>query len=174
MFHSAGEHMITARSSEEDGKIPKKDAAEAIREYVKLFCGEDVAKGIKDDEIFPLPEGGGEGAVAEQKSFDITFTRFLTESGQWSAGVEALNEKGGGAAAEDDAEDVANDEDSSDVSGEGSEDETAGESSEDEAADEDDEDEATEEDDEDAGTDGSGGDGAKEGDAGDKAAEGKK
>lgn len=70
VFHSAGEHMIVARSTEQDDqknpvKISRSDAMNALTAYVSTFCGSDVASGLKADECFPLEGGETEGGSSD-------------------------------------------------------------------------------------------------------------
>ena len=117
VFHSAGEHMIVARAKADGEKIDKKTAVEGIREYVKVFCGEDVSKGLKDDEFFELPsseseaEAGAEGssggtdAEDEEVSESIpSFSMFLSES----TGINVIAEADGD---EDDGDEAGDEED---------------------------------------------------------------
>ena len=164
VFHSAGEHMITARAEDEGGKIPKKDAIAAIKKYVGTFCGEDVVKKLDDNkDILPLPDesggdgGGEEGAggtdvdleTNEGRAFDMTFTRYLAESAGWDILVEA---PAGKTKAGDDL----------DSDGEEGNDEENGEGGKEENA----EDDGDEGDDEDTGAEGNTGDDGEEGDTG--------
>lgn len=110
IFHSAGEHMITARARDEGGRISREAATAALKKYVGIFCGEDVAKGLKDDEIIPLPEDNGhetvaqqdtkqeiEGKVSESLAFSMTFSQYLSESvPRWRMMFEYEGEDRGG------------------------------------------------------------------------------
>lgn len=96
VFHSAGEHMITARAKDKGGEIPRKDASAAIRKYVEIFCGKDVANDLEDDQIFPLPADGGAPVVTESSAFELTFTDYLAGCRGRKFLAEAEGEGSGG------------------------------------------------------------------------------
>lgn len=127
MFHSAGEHMIVARSTEQDDqknpvKISREAAMNALTAYVGTFCGQDVASGLKADECFPLEGGsaggsssdGGDGdgdeftgdeedstsAMGESTRSVPSFSVFLSEA----TGIKVLSEAGNDADVRDDDE----------------------------------------------------------------------
>ena len=72
--------MIVARNPKEGKQIEKEFALKGIREYIKVFCGEDVAKGIKEDECFALMNDEADTEVNEAVVGDHIFSRYLTES----------------------------------------------------------------------------------------------
>ena len=90
VFHSAGEHMVVARSQKEGEQIEKKLAFEGITEYIKVFCGEDVAKSLKEDECFPLTDDdkGSATEVSEAVDGDHIFSRYLAENADMKYVVE--------------------------------------------------------------------------------------
>lgn len=79
--------MITARAKEEGGTVEKEKAVAAIRKYIEIFCGSDVAKGLGDKDFHELqPQEGekptaGEPEVttAESTAFNMIFSEYLTE-----------------------------------------------------------------------------------------------
>ena len=79
VFHSAGEHMVVARSKKEGEQIENKAAFDGITEYIKVFCGEDVAKSLKEDECFALKNDEAETEVSEAVDGDHIFKRYLIE-----------------------------------------------------------------------------------------------
>lgn len=126
VFHSAGEHMIVARSTEQDDdknpvKISREKAMKALTAYVGTFCGQDVASRLKADECFPLEGGSAEGdsAGGDGEGDDFTgdeedgtssmgesarpvpsFSMFLSEA----TGIKFLSEAGNNAGVRDDDE----------------------------------------------------------------------
>ena len=82
VFHSAGEHLIVVRAEDEDDTIEKAKGAEILRAYIGVFCGQDVAKGIKDDEIFPLDDEDRD-LSERQCALELDFSRYLTENSGW-------------------------------------------------------------------------------------------
>jgi hypothetical protein len=142
VFHSAGEHMIVARSTEQDNdknpvKISREAAMNALTAYIGTFCGADVASGLKADECFPLEGGeagggssggwdgegddftgdeedGGASSMGESAGPVPSFSVFLSEA----TGIKVLLEAGDDADVRDGNDgDEAGDEDPGDEAG---------------------------------------------------------
>jgi len=153
VFHSAGEHMIVARSKKDGEKISKTLALDGIKEYIGVFCGEDVKKALKDDECFPLPEGGTEDGPGEvSESIIPSFSMFLSESTGLKFITEADDEDGDEAQSDEDLDDAGSDEDGDEMEDAEDDDEADSAESGDEAGDDDSEDEGEDDDPEDEET----------------------
>ena len=160
VFHSAGEHMVVARSPKEGEQIEKKVAFEGIKEYIKVFCGEDVAKSLKEDECFALTNDEAGTEVSEAVAGDHIFSRYLAESAKMFYVIEDIGD-------DEDDDETGSEHDDSDSS-DADEDNTSDDSDDEDDADEDDDsDDGDEADDDASGEDEDGEDDGNEGEGGD-------